>query len=161
IGCGVTTGVGAVLNTARIEPGSTCAVIACGGVGLSAIQGCRIAGASRIVAIDNQAWKLDLAQKLGATDVVDAPQGDPVAQVLELTRGGVDYAFECLGTPATVQQSVNVLRRSGTAVLVGIVPLGKMVELHIADITFQEKRLIGSLMGSNRFRLDMPRYVDF
>jgi S-(hydroxymethyl)glutathione dehydrogenase/alcohol dehydrogenase len=161
IGCGVTTGMGAVLNTARIEPGSTCAVIACGGVGLSAIQGCRIAGASRIVAIDNQAWKLDLARKLGATDAVDAAQGDAAAQVMELTRGGVDYAFECLGTPATVQQSVSMLKRGGTAVFVGIVPLGRMVELHIADITFQEKRLIGSLMGSNRFRLDMPRYVDF
>ena len=161
IGCGVTTGVGAVLNTARIEPGSTCAVIACGGVGLSAVQGCRIAGASRIVAIDNQPWKLDLARKVGATDAVDASQGDPVAQVMELTRGGVDYAFECLGTPVTVQQSVNMLRRGGTAVFVGIVPIGKMVELHIADITFQEKRLLGSLMGSNRFRLDMPRYVDF
>jgi S-(hydroxymethyl)glutathione dehydrogenase / alcohol dehydrogenase len=80
---------------------------------------------------------------------------------MALTGGGVDYAFECLGTPVTVQQSVNMLKRGGTAVFVGIVPLGKMVELHIADITFQEKRLIGSLMGSNRFRLDMPRYVDF
>jgi S-(hydroxymethyl)glutathione dehydrogenase/alcohol dehydrogenase len=98
IGCGVTTGVGAVLNTARIEPGSTCAVIACGGVGLSALQGCRIAGASRIVAVDNQPWKLELARVLGATDTVDASVGDAAAQVMELTGGGVDYAFECLGT---------------------------------------------------------------
>jgi S-(hydroxymethyl)glutathione dehydrogenase/alcohol dehydrogenase len=161
IGCGVTTGVGAALNTARVEPGATCAVIACGGVGLSALQGCRIAGASRIVAVDNQAWKLDLARKLGATDVVDASQGDPVAQVMELTGGGADYAFECLGSKPTVQQAVGMLKRGGTAVLVGIVPVGQMVELHAADITFQEKRVIGSLMGSNRFRLDMPRYVDF
>jgi S-(hydroxymethyl)glutathione dehydrogenase/alcohol dehydrogenase len=161
IGCGVTTGMGAVMNTARIEAGSTCAVIACGGVGLSALQGCRIAGASRIVAVDNQAWKLELARKLGATDAVDASQRDAVAQVMELTRGGVDYAFECLGTAGTVKQSVDMLKRGGTAVFVGIVPIGQRVDLHIADITFQEKRLVGSLMGSNRFRLDMPRYVDF
>ena len=161
IGCGVTTGVGAALNTARVEPGSTCAVIACGGVGLAALQGCRIAGASRIVAVDNQPWKLELARRLGATDVVDASEGDPVAQVMERTGGGVDYAFECLGSRATVQQAVGMLKRAGTAVLVGIVPLGQMVELHIADVTFQEKRILGSLMGSNRFRLDMPRYVDF
>jgi S-(hydroxymethyl)glutathione dehydrogenase/alcohol dehydrogenase len=161
IGCGVTTGVGAVLNTARIEPGSTCAVIACGGVGLSALQGCRIAGASRIVAVDNQPWKLDLARKLGATDTVDVSAGDAAAQVMELTGGGVDYAFECLGTAATVKSSVDMLKRGGTAVFVGIVPIGQRVDFHVADITFQEKRLIGSLMGSNRFRLDMPRYVDY
>jgi S-(hydroxymethyl)glutathione dehydrogenase/alcohol dehydrogenase len=162
IGCGVTTGMGAVLNTARIEPGSTCAVIACGGVGLSALQGCRIAGASRIVAVDNQPWTLDLARKLGATDTVDTSAGgDPAAQVMQLTGGGVDYAFECLGTAGTVKSSVDMLKRGGTAVFVGLVPIGQRVDLHIADITFQEKRLIGSLMGSNRFRLDMPRYVDF
>jgi len=161
IGCGVTTGLGAALNTARVEPGSTTAVIGCGGVGLSALQGCRIAGAGRIVAVDNRAWKLELAQKLGATHVVDASQGDPVAQVMELTEGGVDSAFECIGLAATVQQAVNMLKRGGTAVFVGVVPVGKLVELHIADITLQEKRLMGSMMGSNRFRLDMPRYVDF
>jgi S-(hydroxymethyl)glutathione dehydrogenase/alcohol dehydrogenase len=161
IGCGVTTGVGAALNSARVEPGATCAIVACGGVGLAALQGCRIAGASRIVAVDNQAWKLELARKLGATDVVNAADGDPVAQVMELTGGGVDYAFECLGSRPTVQQAVGMLKRAGTAVLVGLVPIGQMVELHAADLVFQEKRIIGSLMGSNRFRLDMPRYVDF
>src|SRR4030095_8820299 len=161
IGCGVTTGVGAVLNTARIEPGSTCAVIACGGVRLCAVPGWRTAGASRIVAVDNQPWKLELARKLGATDTVDVSAGDPAAQVMQLTSGGVDYAFECLGTAGTVKSSVDMLKRGGTAVFVGIVPIGQRVDFHIADITFQEKRLIGSLMGSNRFRLDMPRYVDF
>jgi S-(hydroxymethyl)glutathione dehydrogenase/alcohol dehydrogenase len=161
IGCGVTTGLGAALNTAQVEPGSATAVIGCGGVGLSALQGCRIAGAGRIVAVDNQAWKLELARKLGATDVVDSSQGDPVAQVMELTGGGVDYSFECIGLVPTVQQAVNMLKRGGTALLVGLVPVGKMVELHIADITLQEKRVMGSMMGSNRFRLDMPRYVDF
>ena len=161
IGCGVTTGLGAALNTAQVEPGSSCAVIGCGGVGLSALQGCRIAGASRIIAVDNQAWKLDLAQKLGATDVVNVEEGDPVMQVLEKSGGGVDYSFECIGLPVTVQQAVGMIKRAGTALLVGLVPLGKMVELHIADITLLEKRVMGSMMGSNRFRLDMPRYVDF
>jgi S-(hydroxymethyl)glutathione dehydrogenase/alcohol dehydrogenase len=161
IGCGVTTGIGAVLNTARVEPGSTVAVIGCGGVGLAALQGCRIAGASRIIAVDNQSWKLELARKLGATDTVDAKEGDPAAQVLGLSSGGADYAFECIGLEATVQQAVNMIRKGGSAVLVGLVPVGRMVPLHAADITLQEKHVMGSMMGSNRFRLDMPRYVDF
>ena len=161
IGCGVTTGLGAALKTARIEAGSTCAVIACGGVGLAAIQGCRIGGAKRVIAIDNHGFKLDLAQKLGATDVVDASQDDPIGKVMELTAGGADYVFECLGLPQTVQQAVGMTRRGGTAVLVGVVPVGKMVEIHAADLVLQEKRIQGSFMGSNSFRLDMPNYVDF
>ncbi|HKJ23605.1 MAG TPA: Zn-dependent alcohol dehydrogenase [Myxococcota bacterium] len=161
IGCGVTTGLGAALNTARIRAGSTCVVIGCGGVGLAALQGCRIAGAGRIIAVDNQKWKLELAQKLGATDVVDASDGDPVMQVLTMTGGGAHYSFECIGLEPTVQQAVNMLRKGGTALLVGVVPIGKMVPLHAADITLQEKTVMGSMMGSNRFRLDMPRYVDF
>jgi len=161
IGCGVTTGLGAVLNTVRLRAGTTAVVIGCGGVGLAALQGCRIGGAGRIVAVDNQAWKLELASKLGATDVVDASEGDPTLRVLELTGGGAHYAFECIGLTPTVQQSVNMLRKGGTAVLVGVVPLGQMVPLHAADITLQEKTVMGSMMGSNRFRTDMPRYVDF
>ena len=161
IGCGVTTGLGAALNTAKVEPGSTTAIIGCGGVGLSALQGCRIAGAGRIIAVDNMAWKLELAQSLGATDVIDASDGNAVMKVHELTGGGVDYAFECIGLEATVQQAVGMIRKAGTALLVGVVPLGKMVPLHAAEITLQEKRVVGSMMGSNRFRIDMPRYVDF
>jgi S-(hydroxymethyl)glutathione dehydrogenase/alcohol dehydrogenase len=161
IGCGVTTGLGAVLHTARLEPGSTAVVVGCGGVGLAAIQGARIAGAARIVAVDTQPWKLDLARELGATDGVDASAGDPVGAVLEATGGGADYAFECIGLGATVQQTVAMTGKGGTAVLVGVVPIGESVPLHAADITLQEKRVVGSMMGSNRFRLDMPRYVDF
>ncbi len=161
IGCGVTTGLGAALNTARVEPGSTCVVIGCGGVGLSALQGCRIAGAARIIAVDTQPWKLELAEKLGASDVIDGSEGDATLAVHELTGGGADHAFECIGLPVTVQQAVGMVKRGGAAVLVGLVPIGKMVELHIAEITLQEKRVLGSMMGSNRFRIDMPRYVDF
>lgn len=160
IGCGVTTGLGAVLNTACVRPGNSTAVIGCGGVGLSAIQGCRIAGASRIVAIDNQAWKLELARTMGATDVIDSSEGDPVAQAKELSAGGLDFAFEAIGLKETVSQAVGMIKKGGTAVMVGVVPFGTMIELPGLDITLSEKRVIGSMMGSNRFRIDMPRYVD-
>src|SRR4029077_17717944 len=113
IGCGVTTGVGAALNTANIAPGSSVAVIGCGGVGLSALQGARIAGAGRIIAIDTVPWKLELARKLGASDAVNAKDGDPVAGVRELTSGGVETAFECIGTAPTVQQAAAMVRRGG------------------------------------------------
>jgi S-(hydroxymethyl)glutathione dehydrogenase / alcohol dehydrogenase len=160
IGCGVTTGLGAALNTARVRAGRTAAVIGCGGVGLSVVQGCRIAGARRIVAVDTAPWKLELARRLGATDTVDASAGNAVAQVVETTRGGVDYAFEAIGLPATIRQAVRMTRKGGTIVMVGVVPAGTNVELPGADITLREKAVLGCMMGSNRFRLDMPRYVD-
>jgi len=161
IGCGVTTGVGAALNTAKVEPGSTCAVIGCGGVGLSIIQGCRIAGANRIIAVDTQEWKLDLAKRLGATDGVGPGSDDPVAEVLEMTGGGVHYAFEAIGLKSTVAQAFGMARRGGTAVMVGVVPVGESIELPGFQIVIHEKRLLGSMMGSNAFRVHMPRYVDF
>ena len=160
IGCGVTTGLGAVFNTARLPAGRTAAVIGCGGIGLSVVQGCRIAGAGRIVAVDTAAWKLELAARLGATDVVDAAVGNPVPAIVEMTSGGVDYAFEAIGTPATVRQAVRVTRKGGTIVMIGVVPAGTSVELPGADIVLREKRILGCMMGSNRFRTDMPRYVE-
>jgi len=161
IGCGVTTGIGAALRTARVEPGASTAIIGCGGVGLSALQGCRIAGAGRIVAVDNQPWKLELARSLGATDTVDAAAGDPVEQLMELTGGGVDYAFECIGLKPTIEQAVRMVKKGGAAVLVGVLPVTETVELSASDITLSEKRVLGSFMGSNAFRRDMPQYVDF
>ena len=160
IGCGVTTGVGAVLNTARIEAGSTVAVLGCGGVGLSAIQGAAIGGAGRIIAIDTLAPKLELARKCGATDTVDASAGDPVEQVKELTGGGVEYSFEAIGLKKTAEQAFEMLVSGGTATVIGMIPVGQKVELHGVDFLF-EKKIQGSSMGSNRFRVDMPRYVDF
>jgi S-(hydroxymethyl)glutathione dehydrogenase/alcohol dehydrogenase len=160
IGCGVTTGLGAALNTAGVRPGDTAAVIGCGGVGLAAIQGCRIASASRIIAVDTVAWKLDLAKKLGASDAVDASTEEAVMKVLGLT-GGVDYAFECIGLKQTAAQGLGMIRKGGTLVLVGVVPIGTNLELNGLDIVLQGKRVVGSMMGSNRFRIDMPRYVDF
>jgi S-(hydroxymethyl)glutathione dehydrogenase/alcohol dehydrogenase len=162
IGCGVVTGAGAVLNTARVEAGSTVAVIGCGGVGLSAVQGAAIAGAGRIIAVDKVASKLELAKAFGATDGVNASEGDPVQQVQQLTGGGVDYSFEAIGLKQTAEQSFAMLARGGTATIIGMVPFGTNLEIpgHI-DFFWFEKKLQGSNMGSNRFRVDMPRYVDF
>jgi S-(hydroxymethyl)glutathione dehydrogenase/alcohol dehydrogenase len=160
IGCAVTTGLGAVARTARVEVGSTVAVLGCGGVGLSAIQGAALAGASRIIAVDRLAEKLELARRFGATDLVNAAEADPVDAVKRLTGGGVEYSFEAIGRKDTAEQAFRMLRSGGTATVIGMIPLGTNVEIHGADL-LAEKRLQGSNMGSNRFRLDMPRYVDF
>jgi S-(hydroxymethyl)glutathione dehydrogenase/alcohol dehydrogenase len=159
IGCAVTTGLGAVFNTARVPPGATVAVIGCGGVGLNCVQGAAIAGASRVVAIDTLPWKLELARAFGATDGIDATAGDPVGQVRELTGGGVEYSFEAIGLKATAEQAFAMLRSGGTATIIGMIPEGERIELPGSDF-LDEKKIQGSNMGSNRFRIDMPRYVD-
>jgi S-(hydroxymethyl)glutathione dehydrogenase/alcohol dehydrogenase len=161
IGCGVTTGLGAALNTAKIRPGETAVVIGCGGVGLAAIQGCRIGGASRIIAVDVVSWKLELAQKVGATDVIDSSQDNAMMKVLELTGGGVDYVFECIGVKELAAQGLAMVKKGGTLVLVGVVPIGQNIDLPGLDIVLSGKSVVGSMMGGNRFRIDMPRYVDF
>ncbi len=161
IGCGVTTGLGAALNTVSIPAGASVVIIGCGGVGLSALQGARITGAGKIIAVDAQAWKFDLATDLGATDCIDASKEDAVAKVQELTGGGADFVFECIGLVPTVQQAIAMTGRGGTTVLVGVVPVTEMVPISAADLTLQEKNVTGSYMGSNRFRFDMPKYVDF
>ena len=160
IGCSVTTGVGAVIHTSNVRPGETVAVIGCGGVGLAAINGAAIAGAGRIIAVDMIGSKLNLAKQFGATDVVNAGDGDPVKQVMDLTGGGVHHSFEAIGLKATTEQAFRMLRRGGTCNVIGMIPVGTMIELHGADF-LGEKRIQGSLMGSNRFPIDMPRFVDF
>ena len=160
IGCGVTTGVGAVIHTAAVEPGATVAVIGCGGVGLSCVNGAAIAGASRVIAVDTVASKLQLAGNFGATDMVNASEGDAVRQVRDLTGGGVHYSFEAIGLKATAEQAFRMLRPGGTATVIGMIPPGEMVQLHGPDF-LAEKKIQGSMMGSNRFRVDMPRFVDF
>jgi S-(hydroxymethyl)glutathione dehydrogenase / alcohol dehydrogenase len=160
IGCGVTTGVGAVINTAKVRPGDTVAVIGCGGIGLNAIQAAAIVGAGRIIAVDRVASKLDLARVFGATDTVDASAGDPVLAVHELTGGGVDFSFEAIGLAATAEQAFNMLGKGGTATVIGMVPLGQKVEVDGFQLLL-EKKLQGSNMGSNRFRLDMPQYIEW
>jgi S-(hydroxymethyl)glutathione dehydrogenase/alcohol dehydrogenase len=161
IGCGVTTGLGAALNTARVRPGDTCVVIACGGVGLSAVQGCRIAGASKIIAVDTVASKRELALKVGATHAIDGRADDVAQQIADLTGGGADYAFECIGTPGTCALALASIRKGGNCVIVGVVPLGVNWEVPALDLVLSGKNILGSMMGGNRFRIDMPRYVDF
>ena len=160
IGCGVVTGVGAALNTAKVEPGSTTAVFGAGGVGLAAIQGCYIAGARQIIAVDVVESKLGLAKQLGATHLVDASSGDPVPQIRELSGGGVDYSFEAIGLKVAAEQAFDCLRPGGTATVIGMIPVGQKVELDGGQF-LSEKKIQGSSMGSNRFRVDMPRYIDF
>jgi S-(hydroxymethyl)glutathione dehydrogenase / alcohol dehydrogenase len=160
IGCGVTTGVGAVLNTAKIEPGSTVAVFGAGGVGLAAIQGARIAGARKIIAVDKFEGKLAMAKRLGATDTVDASSSDPVDEIRKLTGGGVDYSFEAIGLKSAAEQAFNALKPGGTATVIGMIPVGQKVEID-GYMFLTERKLQGSSMGSNRFRIDMPNYIDF
>lgn len=160
IGCAVMTGFGAVTNTAGVEIGATVAVIGCGGVGLSAVLGAVAAGAARIVAIDVLDEKLELAQRFGATELVNAGHDDPVDAVLALTGGhGVEYAFEALGLASTAEQAFRMLAVGGEAVIIGMVPEGQTVQIDASQLLY-EKVLRGSDMGSNRFRIDMPNLVD-
>ena len=160
IGCGVTTGLGAVFRTAKVEPGSSMAVIGCGGIGLSAIQGGRIAGANKVIAVDMNPAKLELAQELGATHVVDASDGDAVQQVKELTDGqGVENSFEAVGMKQTAEDAFKMIRNGGQATVIGMIPVGTSVEIHGVELLY-EKKLTGSNMGSNQFRTDMPRFVE-
>ena len=160
IGCGVMTGVGAVFHTSNVRPGETVAVIGCGGVGLAAINGAAIAGASRIIAIDLSPGKDNMARSFGATDFVCAANDDPVKAVMDITKGGVQHSFEAIGLGKTAEQAFNMLRRGGTANIIGMIPVGQTISLMGAAF-LGEKRIQGSLMGSNRFPVDMPRLVDF
>ena len=158
VGCGVITGVGAVINTAKVPAGATVAVIGCGGIGLSAINGAAIAGADRIIAVDTIPFKLDVAKQMGATDAINASNADPVKTIKEITEGGVEFSFEAVGLKKTAEQSFECLRAGGTATLIGMVPYGLKIELHGYDF-LRERKIQGSLMGSNRFRVDMPRLL--
>jgi S-(hydroxymethyl)glutathione dehydrogenase/alcohol dehydrogenase len=158
VGCGVMTGVGAVFNAAKVEPGATVAVIGCGGVGLSAVNGAALAGAERIIAIDTVPSKLEVARELGATDTLNASNADPVKAVRDMTGGGVHYSFEALGTKTTAEQAFGMLRPGGTATIIGMIPLGVKIELHGYDF-LRDRKLQGTSMGGNRFRVDMPRLL--
>jgi S-(hydroxymethyl)glutathione dehydrogenase/alcohol dehydrogenase len=160
LGCGVATGLGAVLNTAGVEPGDSVIVIGCGGVGLSAVQGARIAGARQVIAVDPVSEKLDLALQLGATEVVDSSRPDLVAAVLAMSDGlGADHVIEAVGRVASIEQGFAMTRRGGTVTVVGLVPGGSTVTVPTDDL-FYERKLQGSVMGSNDFKRDVPRYLD-
>lgn len=160
IGCGVVTGYGAVARTARVEPGSTVAVFGAGGIGLATINAAAIAGAARIIAVDRDPFKFGLAKAFGATDVVDASEGDTVKKIIELSQGGVHYSFECIGLKITAEQSFSCLRSGGTATVIGMIPVGTKIELHGVDF-LRERKIQGCMMGSNQFRTDMPRLIEF
>jgi S-(hydroxymethyl)glutathione dehydrogenase/alcohol dehydrogenase len=160
VGCGVMTGVGAVFHAAKVEPGSTVAVLGCGGIGLSAVNGAALAGAERIIAIDTNPSKLELAKLMGATDTINASNVDAVVAVKELTGGGVPYSFEAIGLKKTAEQSFAMLRPGGVATIIGMIPLGTKIELHGFDF-LRDKKIQGTSMGGNRFRVDMPRLLEF
>ncbi|HLZ07326.1 MAG TPA: Zn-dependent alcohol dehydrogenase [Chloroflexota bacterium] len=161
IGCATMTGVGAVLNTAKVEPGSTMAVFATGGVGLNVVQGGVLASASKIIAIDLLDNKLEFARSVGATHLVNSGRDDPIAAIKEITGGvGVDYAFDAIGLPKVSRQAYDVTRRGGTTVVVGMAPTGDQIPIP-ATIAGLSKTVKGCFYGSTRPSIDFPRLVDF
>jgi S-(hydroxymethyl)glutathione dehydrogenase/alcohol dehydrogenase len=158
VGCAVTTGVGAVFNTAKVKPGSSVAVFGCGGVGLNVIQGARIAGAGRIIAIDTMQAKLEMAKQFGATDVLLGSE-DPVKALKKLTGGGPDYAFECVGNGELAATAYRSIGRGGLAVVVGVAKPGDSTALRTMTLPFEEKTLTGSYFGSCVPRIDFPRML--
>jgi S-(hydroxymethyl)glutathione dehydrogenase/alcohol dehydrogenase len=158
LGCAVMTGAGSIFRDSKVSPGETVAVIGCGGIGLAAVNAAKIAGAGKIVAIDPVPEKRALARKMGATHGFDAMADDLVKQVLKLTDGGVDYAIEAVGRPSTAEMAWNLLRRGGTATILGMIAPGQSV--NIPGPTFLTgKKLQGSLAGSMQFPIDLPRLV--
>jgi S-(hydroxymethyl)glutathione dehydrogenase/alcohol dehydrogenase len=161
IGCGVMTGVGAAVNTARVEAGSVTVVFGCGGVGLNAIQGCAIAGAAMIVAVDTSDPALALAKKFGATHAFNVTAQENVGKSLyKLTAGGADYAFDCVGKGQISELAWGVLRRGGTAVIVGIAGAKEEIRLNAQQVALSEKTLTGCYYGSARPSQDFPRLIN-
>jgi len=160
IGCAITTGAGAIFNVADVVPGEMVCIVGCGGIGLAAVNAAKIAGAGKIIALDPVPEKRALAEKLGATHTIDALANNAVEQVIEHSRGGVHHAIEAVGRPQSAATAVQVLRRGGTATILGMMPLGEKVGLSAMDL-LGGKKLQGGLMGGNRFPVDIPRLVDF
>jgi S-(hydroxymethyl)glutathione dehydrogenase/alcohol dehydrogenase len=161
VGCGVLTGVGAALRTSGLQAGQTVAVFGCGGVGLAIVQGARIGGARQIIGVDVFDGKLEMAKRVGATHVVNSANDDPVKAVRALTGGaGVDHAFEAVGNAKLVRQAIESLAIRGTATIVGVLPPDATIEFPWMAIR-PECRVQTSRMGSNRFRLDIPLYLEF
>jgi Zn-dependent alcohol dehydrogenase len=160
VSCGVTAGMGAVLNRAKVRPGATVVVFGCGGVGLNVVQAAALAGAGRIVAVDKLPYKLGLAEEFGATHMIDASKEDPVKRVGELTGGfGADYAFEAIGAPRVIETMLDCLHRGGEAYIIGVSPHGSRISLD-PSLLVQERVLSGSSFGGSRQRVDLPMIVD-
>jgi S-(hydroxymethyl)glutathione dehydrogenase/alcohol dehydrogenase len=160
LGCAVTTGAGTIFNACKVTPGETVLVVGCGGVGLAAINAARIAGAGRIIAADPLPEKRSLAEVLGATHTVDALADDAARQIIAISGGGVHWGIEAVGRQASADLAVASLRRGGTAVILGMMPLDCKVGLGAMDL-LGGKKLMGAIMGMNHFPVDLPRLVDF
>jgi Zn-dependent alcohol dehydrogenase len=161
IGCAVSTGVGAVLFTAKVPPGDTMAVWGAGGVGLNAVQGGSIVNAARVIAVDVNDRKLEMAREFGATDTINARETDPVAAIRDLTGGkGVDFSFEAIGRPETIRQAFEAVKPGGTAVAIGIAPKEALISIPPQLLVYGERRLRGSFYGSTRPRADFARFAD-
>ncbi|WFL76263.1 Zn-dependent alcohol dehydrogenase [Altererythrobacter arenosus] len=160
LGCAVTTGAGTIFNAAKVVPGETVAVIGCGGVGLAVVNAAKIAGAGKVIAVDPIPEKRELAKVLGATHTVDAVADDAVKLIHEISDGGVHYGIEAVGRQASADLAVASLRRGGTAIILGMMPLDCKVGLSAMDL-LSGKRLQGAIMGYNHFPVDLPRLVDF
>ena len=160
LGCAVTTGAGTIFNACKLVPGETVAVIGCGGVGLAAVNSAKIAGAGRIIAVDPMPEKRELAKVLGATDVIDPGADGAVKQIIAMTGGGVHHAIEAVGRQTSADMAVQILRRGGTATILGMMPLDCKVGLGAMDL-LSGKKLQGAIMGMNHFPVDLPRLVDF
>ena len=159
IGCGVMTGLGAALHTVRLSAGDSVAVFGAGGVGISAMQGARIAGATTIIAVDLSQERLEIAAKLAATHTVNAAEVDALEGIRKIAPNGVVFAFEAIGSPSAAQQCFAAIRLAGTAVMIGFFPMDAKLEFPAADF-INEKKVVGSRMGSAPFRLAMRAYID-
>ena len=161
IGCCVTTGTGAVVNSPAARPGMTVAVFGCGGVGLNVIQGARLLNASRIIAVDIMDHKLEFTYKFGATDVINSREVDPVDAIKEITEDGVDMAFDAFGSAGTLRAAVDSLRRGGTAVLIGLGAVGEEAPLNMVEMVRAQKTVMGSYYGSASPHESFKKIVDF
>jgi S-(hydroxymethyl)glutathione dehydrogenase / alcohol dehydrogenase len=160
LGCGITSGVGAVFNVAEVKPGRSVAILGCGHLGLWMIQGARLAGAGRIIAVEPLAQRREMAGRLGATDLVDPADGDPVEQVRALTGGrGADYVLEAAGMTAAQEQALTTARRAGTIVLTGVERLGATITYPQFELALQGRRVLSCQNGNVRMRRDLPLFV--
>lgn len=159
LGCATSTGIGAAMNTTGLRPGDSIVVYGCGGVGLSAIMGAKLAGAGTLIAVDTLDRKLKMAKELGADHVINASQDDPMAKVMELTGGGADHALECIGNTDVMAQAFGSIRNGGRCIIVGMAPLGTTLNIQSYEFLLG-KTIIGCVQGDIRPLVDIPRYID-
>jgi S-(hydroxymethyl)glutathione dehydrogenase/alcohol dehydrogenase len=159
LGCGTTTGIGSVLNRAKLKSGESIVIYGCGGVGLSAVLGARLAGAGKIIAVDMLDRKLEKAKELGADFVINATQEDPPQRVMEITGGGADYSVECIGNVDVMAQAFASIHNAGTCVVAGMAPIDKVIPIASFEL-LMGKTLTGTLQGNIRPPVDVPKYVD-